>query len=116
MEERIQSILWVQEYKEQPDRLLIYEEEYERLLHMEERKQGGVPGVVVLKGRTGSGRKFLMGHLAYVCRRRVAYVYMDALYDCFADLGQPAAELLKRFLDASGDWLCLIDEKAGETI
>lgn len=114
MEEKIQSILWVQEYKEQPDRLLLYEEEYERLLHMEERKQGGVPGVVVLKGRTGSGRKFLMGHLAYVCRRRVAYVYMDALYDCFADLGQPAAELLKRFLDASGDWLCLIDEKDGE--
>ena len=74
MEERLKSILWVQEYQEQPGRILIYEKEYEQMLHMEERNRGNLPRAVALRGRNGSGRKFLMGHLAYARRKRVAYV------------------------------------------
>lgn len=69
MEERIKSILWVQEYQEQPGRILIYEKEYEQMLHMEERNRGNLPRAVALRGRNGSGRKFLMGHLAYARRK-----------------------------------------------
>lgn len=114
MEERIKRILWVQEYQERPGRILIYEKEYEQMLHMEERNRGNLPRAVALRGRNGSGRKFLMGHLAYARRKRVAYVYMDALYECCVDLGEQTAEILRAFLEEYDSWLCLMDTRETE--
>lgn len=114
MEERLKSILWVQEYDEKPEELLIYEKEFEQLLHMEERNTGQIPRIIVLRGRTGSGRRFLLGHLAYAMQKRVVYIYMHALYQCCVEEGAQVIGLLKQMLLSWKGYLCLMDKQGEE--
>lgn len=114
MEEKLKGILWVQEYDEKPEELLIYEREFQQLLRIEGRSQRQLPHVIALRGRAGSGRRFLLGHLAYAVQKRLVYVYMDALYQCCVEEGAQAAGFLKQMLAGWNAFLCLMDRKTEE--
>lgn len=111
--EYLANMLLVQEYREEPEEILIYQREFQQLRKMEERRNAAIPRLLLMKGRRGSGRRFLLGHVAYECKAKVIYVYMDVLYQCCVEMGTEITVELGELLKEQSGWLCLLENQGG---
>lgn len=114
MEEKLSRVLRIKEQAEKGEEVpRIYEEQIDKLLRIEE-KSGRCPRIIMLRGRTGSGRKTLMCHAAARLGCRAVFTDIDRLCQCCMEEGIEVLELLACMLHRSKFLFCLtVGREAG---
>lgn len=93
-------------YPEAPGPLLFREKELERLLRLGENGDRR-PGIIVLKGEAGSGRKFLMRHYSSRSGRPVFFVERELLLGVYGQYGREIVHAAVSQSASRNGWICL---------
>ncbi len=116
-----------------PGELFLHKDILEQLLRLERAYAGGMcggkacigetgsgtaagapePALTVVRGRAGSGRKYLLKTLACLCGKNVLMVESGFLFARYMEYGSSLLQLLQYRAEQCGAWLCICDRKSG---
>lgn len=110
IEEKLKYVLWVSEPGEgiRLDGPAIYKAQEEQIFHMEELRTKGRPRLVIVRGRSGCGRRTLMGRAAARRGARLVCADMEALYQCCLENGTAVFDVLSGIFQDMKAMFCII--------
>lgn len=101
---------WLFDRANEPEELLVYQREKQQLLYLEKQKTD-VGRMITIVGRKGSGKKFLLTHLAYETNQNMLFLDGKQFFRLYQQMGEELLWILRLELLIREAGVCLCDFK-----